>query len=162
MSTGRQRSYAPIIAACITGLATITAAVIALTWGDHGGGGGSYQKPDYSNRVGVYTGENFDKTTGFTYAASLELRSIDGNSGNVDAYVDFNTTSDPNDLAARGNLFGTIGEDATMNLAGDIYAGQTIWDGKLDCQFTAPEAIECTWNLKPRSSNSSGSHEGTL
>jgi hypothetical protein len=169
MSTRSTGTNAAIIGAVITGLATIIAAVIAVNAANHGGGGGggsggggSNQEPDYSNRVGVYTGEGLNKTTGSRTTAALDLQSIDGNTGNVEGYLDLNTSSDPSNTAGRGNVSGTIAEDATMHLAGDIYAGQYVFDSEFDCRFTDPEAIECTGTLDPRPGNPSGSHEVTL
>ena len=170
MSTRSTGATAAIIGAVITGIATIIAAVIAVNAANHGGGGGgggsgeggSNQKPNYSLLIGVYTGEGLNKTTGLRTEAALDLQSIDGNTGNVEGYLDLNTGSDPNNTAARGNVSGTIAEDASMHLAGDMYAGEYVFDSEFDCRFTDPEAIECTGRLDPRPGNPSGSHEVAL
>jgi hypothetical protein len=120
------------------------------------------QNPDYSNKEGVYKGKGKNKTYHIKDEVTLDLRSIDEDSGNVDAYVVF--SPDARDRSTRGNLSGTIAEDATMDLSGDVQLGSSeyIDDADFDCRFTHPEAIECTWKLNPRAGNPYGAQEGDL
>jgi hypothetical protein len=147
-----------IVAAVITGLATVIAALIAWHPDALFGGGTGNQKPDYSKRVGHYTGEAVNKSQHIRRPASLDLVSIDKNSGNVAASVDLATDHPVN----TGNLAGTIAKDATINLSGAVTTREYTWDATFDCRFTDPETIECNFALDPRAGNPSGTIKGTL
>ena len=119
---------------------------------------------DYSDSVGVYTGQSTNKTMRAEGTTTLDIRDIQSPYGNARANVEWG-----GNLNGNGNLSGTVSQDGSMDLSGDVHSCVPpncvltyIWDADLDCEFGSRNEVDCTYTLSPRQGNTSGKQEGQM
>lgn len=151
--------------AVVSILVAVIGAYAVVRAGDNGGDPPPEPPPtDFSERVGVYTGQTTNKTFNVSGVGRLDLKNIESPNGDVEAAINWSQG-----LVGDANLSGQIDETGVMKLSGDIYSATDetrtnflIFDGELDCKFASKTYIRCTYELQPRPGNPVGTQNGEM
>lgn len=122
--------------------------------------------PNFSDKVGRYTGQAAPPSSGFNKGGStlLAINSIDGENVQATLHSDVG-------LYADGQLAGTIsGNEPVMMLDGSLSGSTGGWfssesyatDVELSCQFPNQNQIECSYSTSPETEASISPQNGNM
>ena len=96
---------------------------------------------EFTNRVGRYTGQAYNTTTGARGNAVIDLTSVNPSTGAVSVRMNFS-----GNLCGTGASSGRISQQGGMNLVGSIFCGNNF-RMITSCNFSGPGRLKCSYRV---------------
>ena len=105
---------------------------------------------EFTDRVGRYTGEAYNSSTGTSGHAVIDLTSVDESTGAVTVRMNFS-----GNLCGTGSSAGKLNRQGGMSLVGNVFCGSNF-RMLTNCNFAGPARLKCAYRVSDANLNQTG------